>query len=68
MNASSLKKNAPVIAFALCVVCGWIVSYFRNDWILGCIGIIAGIIVGDLFAAIFRPPETPSRKRTDKPR
>lgn len=68
MNTNHIKERAPVIAFAVCIVGGWIVSYLRDDWFLSSIGIVVGFIAGDFAQAICSPTEIPPLKRTHKPR
>jgi hypothetical protein len=65
---SNWKANMPVTAFAVCIMISWMASFIFQDWLLPLVGIVAGLAVGDLMHAIFRPPEAPERKRIGKPR
>lgn len=63
-----LKPRAPVIAFGLVVVCGWIASLLYDDWLPLCLGLLGGMIAGDVMEAILRASEPPPPKRMDKSR
>jgi hypothetical protein len=66
----SLRGNAAVLTFALCVVIGWVATYLFNEWWLLCGGLLGGLVVGDLADAVFRTaqPEPEPRKKTGKSR
>ena len=46
----SAMPSPPVLAFTVCVVAGW-VGMFLLDWWWSCVGLVAGIIMGDVVEA-----------------
>ena len=61
-------RYAPVVAFALVLIGGWIATFVLANPLIPCLGLLAAIIAGDITAAIFHIPEPPPRKRIGKPR
>jgi hypothetical protein len=65
---NTLRGNAAVVAFTLCILGGWALTFLLNDWWWLCAGILSGLVAGDIADAIFRPPEPPPRNKIGKPR
>ncbi len=56
-----LGTQAPVVAFALCIFGGWVISLLAADWVWGCVGIGVGLLAGDLVQALLPAvPEAPA--------
>lgn len=54
--------NPPVIAFTVSVCIGWGVSIYLSEWWWLAIGLVLGLVAGDLVEAFMPEPAQPKSK------
>lgn len=50
------RLNPPVIAFAAAICIGWGVTIYLNEWWWLAIGLVLGLVAGDLVDALMPEP------------